>query len=106
MQKITFKGSDSDRAIYAPVGLAASIKRALEARGYVAHVDSIEVNPWREIEAPDRMIAVQGKLTRDGEVGLLFMVTDEATMDDVWEAIRVLFPRAITRPMQVLNRPA
>lgn len=106
MRKITFKGSQSERAVYAPVGLAASIKRALEARGYATHMNSGEVSPWQEIEAPDHMIAVQGKLTRDEKDSLLFLVGDEATMDDVWEAIRVLFPRAITRPMQVLNRPA
>lgn len=106
MQKITFKGIESERAVYSRNSLSASIKRALEARGYTTHMDSIEVNPWQEIPEPDHMIAVQGKLTRDDENGLLFMVADEATMDDVWEAVLLFFPRAISSPMQVLNRPA
>lgn len=106
MHKITFKGTESERAVFSPPSLSGSIKRALDARGYEAHMNSSETNPWWEIPAPDQMFAVQGKLTLDEKDGLLLMADSQATLDDAWEAIRLLFPKAKPQPIQTINRPA
>lgn len=105
MQKVTFRGTESERSVYCMSGKGPSIKRALEARGYTADLGN-EVNPWQEDPERSQMIAVTGRLIKGETQGLLYLVDSEEAMDAAWEAIHFYFPDADSNPMETLDRPA
>lgn len=105
MYRITFRGVKTERVAYGAPGVAPSIKRALEARGYTTEVGK-EENPWQEDPSREEMVAVKGRLAKEQATGLLFLADTEEVMDTVWEAIHFYFPEAVSVPMETVKRPA
>lgn len=101
MQRITFKGGETEFHVYAQMGIHATLAHALEARGYSVEVQD-GVNPWAENE---EMVAVSGKLAPSRDGCLLYLAPTHEVATAIYDTIQVSFPEADVSRM-LLKRPA